>query len=229
MNKGILVGGLTLIVILLTAIGTLSSRTTDAGIDYVFWARGDVMQIDKANNTIKVYSRHNSDTGEHDLAGQTVEFNIKDARFYKYDNTLRKVRVTLGSLNEGDEVVLNGAKKNGSTYTVSKVTKNYHTVKLRGTVEGHDKANRILTIQINSILRTADKKAYRTSEFAVGTDLKVYYGSGTKILNISGTEINADEIANNREKITIDNIQVKYGSRFEAGPDAKITDGKYTF
>lgn len=229
MKKGIVLWGILGVSILALAGVLLGTRTTEAGIDYVFWARGDVMQVDKANNNIKVYCRHNSSSGEHDLAGQTVEFNIKDAVYYKYDSKLRKVRTTFGSLAVGDEVVLNGAKKNGSTYTVSKVTKNYHTVKLRGTVEGHDKTNRILTVQVDSILRVADKKAYRASEFVSGTDIKVYYGSGTKILNISGNAINADEIANNREKVTIENVRVEFGSHFNAGPEAKITDGKYTF
>jgi hypothetical protein len=203
-----------------------------AADEYKFLVRGDVVEIDKANKTSTVNSRHVGlgAAGENDLAGKSVEMNINQAIYYKYDSKLNKVRTTLGSLNVGDEVVVSGAKKSGGNYTVGWIVRNDHKVNLRGIVQGHDVSNGILEIDIDKLVRVATGKAYQPKIFVAGQRVKVYYDKdSTKFFSRAGKEMEPDQIANNNEKITVEGIDVRFGSRFVAGPEAKVTDDKYKF
>jgi hypothetical protein len=229
MKIGILWGGMAGMILAAVLVAGVAVRPTDAGTVYSFVARGDVKQIDKAANNFKVYARHTTSSGEHDIAGKIVEYNFEGAKFYKYDSKLKKMRTTLGSIAVGDEVVLKGTKKDGDKFVVTEVTKNEHTVKLKGKLQAHNASNKTLTIELEKIVRPGTGGFYKSAMFTAGTDIKVYYGSGTKVYNVNGGEINVDEIANNREKITVENAVVRYGSRVEANADSKVIDGKHSF
>lgn len=220
------VGAVTLGVVLLIAAQG-ASATKDA---YSFIVRGDVIQVDRKGNTITVYSRHTSADATSDLSGQTVEFTMTGAKVYKYNDKMQKIRTTAGSLNVGDEVVMRGNKRKAEHFNVSTITKNYHVVHLRGVIQGHDVSNARLEVDIDKMVRKADKASYRTGVFKKGERVNVYYDKdSTKFVNINGNEINPDEVANKNEKVTVEGLEVRYGSRLVAGPEAKVTDGKYTF
>lgn len=220
-------------VVVATAVGGLVILIWNqayADDTYTFLIRGDVVQVDTAEKTMKINSRHTSSAGENDLGGQTIEFQVKSALFYKYDKKMKKVRTTLGAFDVGQEVVVKGAKKSGGNYNASIVIRNNNTVNLRGTLQGHDVANAILEIDIDKLIRVADSKDYRTKSFPKGDRVKVYYDKdSTKFISRDGKNMNPDEVANNNEKITVEGIDVRYGSRFVAGPDTKVTDGRFKF
>ena len=221
-----------LAVVALAAVGVLGHlwQSAEAADEYTFLIRGDVVAINTGEKTITVNSRHTSSAGENDLGGQSVEIQVKGAAFYKYDNKLNKVRTTLGSFDVGQEVVVKGAKKSEGHYNASWVVRNYHMVNIRGAVDSHDVANNFLKINLDKVVRVADKKAYRPSTFTTSDIITVYYDEdSTKFLSRDGNSMNEDEISNDGEQITVENAEVRYGSRFIAGPDAKITDGKYKF
>ncbi len=222
-----------IIALSIVAVATLvfyGSSAEAVKTTYKFVVRGDVKAVDRAGNTVTVYGRYSSAEAKEELAGSVVEFNVKGAKVYKYDEKLKKMRTTLGALNLGDEVVLQGNKKKAGQFRVSKITRNYHTVNLRGTLQGHDLDGGILEVDIDKLVRKADGKAYKTKTFPKGTRVKVYYDKdSTKVVNNTGVEINRDDIANSNEKVTILGITMQYGSRFTAGPDVTVWDGKYTF
>lgn len=192
---------------------------------YVFSARGDVIQVDRANNTLKVYVRHASAEAVDDLGGKITEFNITGAKVYGYNTKSQKVRITVGALDVGDEVVLRGAKRSSDRFNVSTITENDNRVTVKGTLKAHDKSNRILTIELGSVTKKADGKALRPDTFSKGTKVLVYYAGSTKFKNKSGNEINPDEVANNSENIEVRNVVVKYGSRIDVLGDAVVVDG----
>ncbi len=199
------------------------SRAASAA--YVFTARGDVIQVDRSNNTLKVYSRHTSTEATDDLAGQVIEFNITGAKVFGYDAKGAKIRLTVGGLDIGDEVVLRGAKRKADHFNVSTITRNDNAVTVKGTLHTHDKSNRILTIDLTSLTKKSDGKAYRSDVFSKGKRVQVYYAGSTKIKNKSGAALNADELPANDETIEVRGVLVKYGSRFEVKSDAVIIDG----
>ncbi len=210
----------------------LAWNQTYGANEYKLLIRGDVVEVDAANKTITVNSRHIGlgNAGENDLAGKSIEFNVKSAAFYKYDKNLKKVRTTLGAFTNGDEIILSGAKKAGGNYNASVITRNDNMVNIRGILQGHNVANGTLEIDINKLVRAADGKNYRPTNFKVGDRVTVYYDKdSTKFISRDGKEMNPDEVANNNEKVTVHGINVRFGSRFEAGPDAKVTDGRYKF
>lgn len=217
-------------VVAIVALGVVGWQGVSAADDYAFLIRGDIVGIDTAEKSIKINARHTSSAGENDLGGHTIEYKVKNAIFFKYNDKFKKVRTTLGAFDVGQEVVVKGAKKSGGNYNASVVTRNDNTVNLRGTLQGHDVANGILEIDIDKLVRKSDGGNYRTKSFPKGDRVKVYYDKdSTKFISRDGKEMNPDEVANNNEKITVERIDVRYGSRFVAGPDAKVTDGRFKF
>jgi hypothetical protein len=206
-------------------------QQAEAADEYVFLVRGDITDIDSAQKTITVNSRYVGlgNAGENDLAGNSVEMSVSKALFFKYNAKGTKVRTTLGSFNVGDEVVVKGAKKSGGNYNASVVTLNDNKVNLRGVLQGHDVGNKILEIDINKIVTASNGKMYRPASFKVGERVNVYYGNSTKFFSRDGVEINPDEVANDNEQVTVTGLDVRFGSRLVAGPDAKVTDGRYKF
>lgn len=211
-------------------IGVLVAvHTSKADDRYTFLVRGDVMNVDKANKNIKVYLRHVNSAAEHQ-AGETLEINVGSATFYKYDSKQRKVRTTFGTLGNGDEVVLRG-RGGGGTFDADWVVENDNLVKILGKVDSQDITNNFLKIELESITYQSTGKAYKTKSFAKSDIVRVYYDEDSaKFTSRDGKAMNEDEISNNNEKITLKNIKVKYGSRFEADaatPVSEIIDGKH--
>lgn len=208
---------------------TISAHRSTADDRYTFVFRGDVMRLDTGNKNVYVYVRHANSAGEHD-AGRTLEINTRSAKFYKYDSKQRKVSTTLGSLALGDEVVIRGTG-GGGTYDASWVVKNDTLVKILGKVDTHDVANNFLKIELDSVSYTSTGKAFKPATFQKSNIVRVYYDEDSvKFISRDGNAMNEDEIANNGEPITLKNIKVKYGSRFEAdaaSPVSEITDGKH--
>ncbi|MEX1997617.1 MAG: hypothetical protein WEA04_03000 [Candidatus Andersenbacteria bacterium] len=206
-----------------------AARQSSAADRYTFLMRGDVMKLDAANKNIHVYIRHVNSAAEHD-AGQTIEIDVRSATFYNYDSKQRKVRTTLGSLAVGDEVVIRGTGGSG-IYNADWVVENDNLVKVLGTVDTQDVSNNFLKVEIESVTFQSTGKAYKANIFKKGAVVRVYYDEDSvKFISRDGNAMRADEIANNGEKITLKNIKVKYGSRFEAdaaAPVSEITDGKH--
>lgn len=195
---------LVLAAVALIAVGLSSTKA--ASDKYKFTIRGDVTKVDRTNNTVTIYTRFSSADAKDDLAGNTIEFNVSGAKFYKYkDGT--KVRTTLGNVPVQLEVVAKGAKRGTDRYNISELTVNPNDFSLVGTVQGHNKGDKILTVQVTS-------STYKESAIK-GNDIKLYYGSNTKFRNQALIEINSDEIANNKEKIKVTGVVVS-GWKYEA-------------
>jgi hypothetical protein len=236
LKKLFLLGGLGVLFLGMIAFANHSS----AADEYTFLVRGDVMQVDGSQKTIKVYSRWTNSAAENDMGGQTVEINVKSAAFYKYDDKQRKVRTTLGSIDRGDEVVVRGAKKAGGNYNASWVVRNDNLVDIKGTVDshtigGHRETNDygILKVNLESMVFSSTGKAYKASAYPKSTVIRVFYDKDSvKFKSREGKDMNADEMKNSNEKVTLENVRVKYGSRFEGTgqtPVMVVTDDKWLF
>ena len=196
---------------------------------YTFIIKGDVMRLDTANKNVYIYFRQVNSAAEHD-EGQIFEVNTRSAKFYKYDAKQKKVRTSLGSLAIGDEVVVRGTGGSG-TYDAMTVTKNDHLVKIRGTVDGQSISNNYLSVELDSIVYESTGKPYKPKSFEKSNIVRVYYDEDSvKFTSRDGNAMNEDEISNNNEKVTLRNVKVRYGSRFEADasqPVSEIIDGKH--
>lgn len=222
-----ILGTLGFTAILLTLLVWQASASTS---DYNFLIRGDIKQVDSVQRSMKVYVRLVAAGNENDLAGQTVEIKTDDSIFYKYNSSLKKIRTTLGSFDVGNEVVIKGAKRTSGNYNASWIVRNDNSVNIRGTVDTQSLQSNYLDINVDKVVRKANGKAFRASQYPVSTIIRVYYDDdSTKFLSRDGNAMNEDELSNNSEKITITNVDYRNGGRFVAGPDSTIHDGKYTF
>lgn len=178
---------------LVVAVAVFLSQSASAEGTYTFVIRGDVTAVDRANKTVTIYTRYAPGKAQNDLAGETVEFNVNGARFFKYDANLKKVRTTIGSVPVQAEVVAKGAKRSEGRFNISELTVNPSDFSLVGKVKAHDTTNKIITVEVTS-------STYKESSFK-GKDVKLYYGDNTTFRNSSLGQINSDELANNGEKI----------------------------
>jgi cytochrome c-type biogenesis protein CcmE len=196
-----------------------------------FEIRGDVTKLDKGNGVFSMTIRHGGSTAEH-YVGSTREINAGKAVFYKYDSKQKKVRTTFGGAidNTGYEVVVKGTVDDSEVFKANSVTRNDNLVKLRGYVRGQSVSNNTLDIEIDSMVFQATGKAYRSKTFKKGGNVLVHYDEdSTKFKSRDGNAMDEDQVSNNDEKVTIDNIQVRYGSRLEADVKSTIQDGKWLF
>ena len=210
------------------ALALTAATPTEAG---TFLIRGDVVKLDKPNGTVHVYIRHTNATASK-FAGDIREINAKNATFYKYDEKQRKVRATYGSAldNLGYEVVMRGSVNSSDSFTANWVVRNDNRVRLRGTVRGHDKSNNILDIDIDTVQYQATNKTYKPKTFAKGERVRIQYNDERiKFVSRDGNVMNEDEVTNNDEKVTVENVDVRYGSRFVTDHTSVITDGKWKF
>lgn len=224
----LLAGGVGIVAVALAAGLIAATPSAEAA---AFLIRGDVTKFDKANGTLHVYIRHANSAAEH-FAGEVREINAKNAAFYKYDSKQKKVRSTFGGVidNAGYEVVLKGTVNDSNTFTADWVVRNDNTVKLRGHVRGHSISNNYLDVELDKVLYQSTGKAYRATTFPAATRVRVYYNQdSTKFRSRDNNAMNEDEISNDDELVTIDNVQVRFGSRFEADVKSTIRDGKWLF
>ncbi len=203
------------------------ASTTAAG---TFLVRGDVLRYDKGNGTVDVYFRHTNSAAEH-FAGEVHEINVSNAKFYKYDSKQRKVVSTFGSTldNAGYEVVVRGTFGSSNAFKANWLVRNDNTVRLRGKVQGQDTVNNFLTVELDTVQYQATKKVYKAKNFLKSKDIRVYYADNSKFRSRDNNTMQEDEMTNDNEKVTIDNVDVRYGSRFVAENKSTIRDGKWTF
>ncbi|HLC49135.1 MAG TPA: hypothetical protein VJI96_01980 [Candidatus Andersenbacteria bacterium] len=207
MNKNFLAGGVMVIFAgLATASVVFASSDT-----YKFVVRGNVTEVDKGNNTVTVYTKHASAKAKDDLAGNTTEFNATGVKVYKWVKG-KKVRVTLGGVPVGNEVVMEGAKRSEGRFNVSKITVNDNAFSAVGIIRGQSTSNKTLTVDVSYT-------DYKPTTFK---DKRIIfsYGDNTKFYTKAGVEMNADEVANNDEQVKITGT-VTSGSKWEA---LKVTD-----
>ena len=196
-----------------------------------FLIRGDVVQFDKANGNFQIYIRHANSVAD-GFRGERHQINANTAAFYKYDSKQRKIRSTFGTTvdNTGIEVVAMGTFDDSNRFKANWVVQNDNTVKIRGTVRGQSTSNNYLTVELDQVLFQATGKAYKSTIFTKGERVRVHYDEdSTKFRSRDGNAMNEDEFSNNDEKVTLENVEVKFGSRFEADVNATITDGKWLF
>lgn len=186
----------------------LSSPALAASNTYNFTIRGDVTTVDKTSKTLTVYPRHVSPLAQNDLAGVKTEFNASGAKFYKYDAKGKKVRITLGSVPVGNEVVVKGAKRGEDRYNISEVTVNSNMFSIVGTVKDQDTVNKTIKIEILS-------STYKEAQLK-GKTITTYYSGSTSFRNENNVTINADELSNDDERAKLTGI-VTNNSKFEVG------------
>lgn len=225
-HQGYLYGGI--LAVALVALLVVANMSTAAS---TFLIRGDVIKFDKANGTVHVYIRHTNSAAEK-YGGEIREINAKTADFYKYDSKQNKVKSTFGSTidDSGYEIVIRGTVDESDHFKAAWVVRNDHTVKLRGYLRGQSTSGNYLDIEIDKLVYEATGKAYKSTIFKAGDTVRVRYDDdSTKFVSRDGNAMNEDEFLNSDEKITVQNMEVKYGSRFEADAVATITDGKWLF
>lgn len=187
------------------ALFIVLSSPTLASDRYKFSIRGNVTAVDRANNTVTIYTTHASSKAETDLAGEKVEFTTQGAKIYDYVKG-KKHRTTLGHVPVGNEVVAKGAKKSNGQFGITELTVNGNTFSLVGVVQGRNAGDKTITINVTT-------STYKEANYK-GKDLVVYYGNNTVFRNDSLEQINADELASNQETAKITGT-VTNSSKFE--------------
>jgi hypothetical protein len=201
MHKKFIVGGLVVAI-----VGVISATAAFASSDsYKFVARGNVTAVDRANNTVTMATKHASAEAVEDLAGSNVEFNVKGAKVYKWVNG-KKVRVTLGGVPVGHEVVLEGAKRSEGRFNVSKITVNDNTFTIVGVLQNKDSSNKTLKVEVSYT-------SYKSSIYKDKT-ITLYYGGNTKFYTREGSEINVEDFTENDQRIKMTGT-VTGGSKWE--------------
>lgn len=207
MFKKFLLGGA-----IVAVAGVISVTTAFASNDtYKFVVRGNVEEVDRANNTVTLNVKHASAQAADDLAGDTVEFNVNGAKVYKWVDG-KKVRVTLGGVPAGYEVVMEGAKRSEGRFNVSKITVNDNTFSIVGILKDHDESNKTLKVEISYT-------SYKSAIFKNKT-ITLTYGGNTKFYTREGSEIQVEDFDEDDQQIKITGI-VTSGSKWES---AKVWD-----
>jgi len=202
-----------LVALALAAVVVLADRAQASDV-YKFTIRGQVTEVDRANKTVTIYTTYTAtEKAKNDLPGNTFEFNASGARYYKYDAKGKKVRTTIGNVPVQAEVVVKGAKRAEGRYNISELTVNPSSFSLVGTVQAHDKSNKIITVEVST-------STYKETSIK-GKDIKVYYGNNTTFRNKDLGDINSDELANNKEKVKVTGT-VTNGWKYEA---TSVIDG----
>jgi len=227
LNPGITAVGLLAMAFLAVAFYLVPASTSAAS---TFLIRGDVVRYDKGNGTVDVYFRHTNSAAEH-FAGEIHEINVNNSKFYKYDSKQKKVASTFGSTldNSGYEVVVRGTVDGSNAFKANWLVRNDNTVRIRGNVRGHDTTNNYLEIELDTTQYQATKKPYKATTFTKGKTVRVYYADNSKFRSRDNNTMQEDEITNDDEKVTLENVQVRFGSRFVGDVKTSIRDGKWTF
>lgn len=228
-HAAVAIGGIVLLALIGLYAWYVSPESSAANTAFVI--RGDITKLDKGNGVFSMYIRHGGSTAEH-YVGSTREINAGKAVFYKYDSKQKRIRTTFGGAidNTGYEVVVKGTVDDSEVFKANSVVRNDNLVKLRGYVRGQSVANNTLDIEIDSIVFQATGKTYRSKTFKKGENVTVNYDEdSTKFKSRDGNDMKEDQISNKDEKITLDNIQVRSGSRLEADVKSTIRDGKWLF
>lgn len=208
MHKKLLLIGGAIIAIAAVALTTTSYASSDS---YKFLVRGNVTEVDRANKTITVVSAHASANAKDDLAGEEVEFNASAAKVYKWVNG-KKVRVTLGGVPVGYEVVMEGAKRSEGRFNVSKITVNDSSFTVVGVLRNHNKDNKQLKVDVSY-------SSYKSAS-VLDKRITIQYAGNTKFYSRTGAEMSKDDLGDGDQNIQIVG-KVTNGNKWEA---LKITD-----
>lgn len=208
MHKKFLAVGGAVAVIVGFAMSTPAFASSDS---YKFVARGNVIEVDKPNKTLTVNTTHASASAVDDLAGEVVEFNASAAKVYKWVNG-KKVRVTLGGIPVGNEVVMEGAKRSEGRFNVSKITVNDNAFTVVGILRTHDTSNKTLKLDVSY-------SSYKSTS-VVDKSVTFQYAGSTKFYSRTGAEITKDDLGDGDQNIKIVG-KVTNGNNWEA---LKVTD-----
>jgi len=206
-NKFLLVVG-AIVVCAGVAFATPAFASTHS---YKFLVRGNVIEVDKANKTVTVNSTHASANAKEDLAGEVVEFNASAAKVYKWVSG-KKVRVTLGGVPVGHEVVMEGTKRSEGRFNVSKITVNDNAFSVVGILRKHDKSNKTLKLDISY-------SSYKSAA-VLGKRVSFQYSGNTKFYSRSGAEMSKDDLGKGDQNLKVVGI-VTNGNKWEV---QKVTD-----
>jgi hypothetical protein len=174
----------------IATVGTQSLGATDV---YKFLVRGIVTEVTASANSVTMYSTHTSDLAKNDLGGVVQDFNVKTTKFYKWVGG-KKVRVKIGSVKVGDEVVMRGVKKSNGQFNVTKLTVNDRSFSIVGKLKEIDTTNRKLTILVGT--STYKQKTY------VDKEVVMTYDDNTEFKSL-GSLINFDELVANNQKVKV--------------------------
>ncbi len=192
MKNAIIAGGVIGLAIAagIATVGTQSLGATDV---YKFLVRGIVTEVTSSANSVTMYSTHTSGLSKTDLAGVVQDFNVKTTKFYKWTSG-KKVRVTIGSVKVGDEVVMRGVKKSNGQFNVVKLTVNDRSFSIVGRLKDIDTTNRRLTILVGT-------STYKQSTY-VDKEVVMTYDDNTEFMSL-GSIINLDELNADNQKVKV--------------------------
>lgn len=191
--------GLFLVAALLSASVLAFTDRVEASSDkYKFTVRGIVREVTPAAKTIRVYVTYASSAAKDELLGNTQDFNVNSAKFYKWSGD-KKSRTTLSKVAQvGDEVVLYGQKKGEDQFSAATVTTNDRTFEVVGLLREYNSSDGTLRME-------ASFSTYKNSQFK-GKDIWIGLLSNTKVYASSGAEMNTDELKANDQKIKVKGV-----------------------
>lgn len=194
------VGALALIALVAGAVVVGTRANAAATNKYTFTARGIVREVNLKGSTLRLYVQYTSTNAEKDLLGQTQDFNVNGAKFYKWVNG-KKTRVTYSKMAQvGDEVAIKGVAKSNDEYKLSEATKNDRSFSVIGKLHNYNANDRTMQITVTS-------STYKSATY-VGKDVWMQYGDSAKFKggNKSDVDINSDDVKANEQKVKVTGV-----------------------
>ncbi len=159
-----------------------------------FVVKGNVVSVDyKANSvTVNATSGTGNTTG---LIGQDIIYTVKNAKFYKMNGEKKERTTFTKAVLVGNEIVMHGVKKSGSSYTVSSVTASEKSFKIIGKITKNDLTNKEITVE------QIKQSSYKSKQY-IGKTVHIKYGNSTKFTSM-GKERNADEVPGGSQQVKV--------------------------
>ncbi len=188
------------IVAVLTVAVVAGTTVADAASErYKFTARGTITAIDPTNKTIKVdVNKATPAKAAADMEGENKEFKVGDAKIYSYSNTTKKdKRVTLGTLQIGQEIGFKGAAKTDDTFDASFIRIHDRSFTVVGVLQAHDQTARTMTILLTS-------SSYKPTIYKHGTTINLSYPESATFYEKSiKTAVTFDTVDANAQKVQV--------------------------
>lgn len=189
-------GALVAIVIIILLIWGTGSRA--AGAKYSFTARVVVTSVDQADKSFEADVIKAIPTkAKDDLEGTNREFKVGTAKVVKVMNGIDKP-VTYKNIQIGQELGIKGIAKDDDTYELSFARIHDRTFTVVGTLDQHDKTNRILKVFVTT-------STYKPTTYVSGTrvEMKYFDGNSTFYSKTTQTPVDFSVVNANNQKVKV--------------------------
>lgn len=198
MNKVLMAGGITALVVAVAALAMWGPSGKAANVKYTFTARGVVTDVDLANKSIKVdVTKAVPAKAKDDIEGNNREFKVGDAKVYKVVSG-KDQRVTYKNFVIGQEIGMKGTAYEDDTYVLNFARIHDRSFTVVGTLDSHDKTNRVLKIFVTS-------STYKPTTYKPGTrvEMKYFDGNSTFYSKNTKTPVDFSVVNANNQKVKV--------------------------